>query len=126
MFILATESDTAFTLIPIEGKGQGAVARRVLKKGDLVLAEPPLFAQGALCNTKSIELALARLPVAQQREYLHLANCHVGAMHPFLGIFKTNCLPLGNNSALTGENVDRGGIFLIASRFNSSCVPNHT
>ena len=40
-----------------------------------------------------------------------------------LGIFETNVLPCGSNDA-NGHVAQRGGVFLFAARFNSSCVPN--
>jgi len=123
--IPATEIDTPFTIVPIEGKGQGVIARRFVSKGELVLAEPPLIVQSPRDMTpESIRLALSQLPTAKQREYLSLANCHRKAMHALLGIFQTNSFPLGNSSELTGERADQSGIFLQASRFNSSCLPN--
>lgn len=67
--------------------------------------------------------ALARCTPAQQTQFFRLHNCH-GARYPAaLGIFETNVLPCGGNDA-HGHVAQRGGLFLLAARFNSSCVPN--
>lgn len=45
-------------------------------------------------------------------------------MNPLVGIFRTNVLPLGPHGSLQGSVASEGGIFLVSSRFNSSCIPN--
>lgn len=43
-----------------------------------------------------------------------------------MGIYHTNALPCGftGPDADAGERADKGGLFILGSRFNSSCRPN--
>ncbi len=52
-----------------------------------------------------------------QRAFLSLHNNFRGSLGPFLGIVKTNALPLGPDAI-------EGGLFLQASRINHACLPN--
>ena len=65
-----------------------------------------------------------KLKESEQREFFSLSNCHRGRFPPLIGICRTNALPCGDQSTLAGETAERAGIFLLGSRFNSSCIPN--
>lgn len=114
----------AYDIKPIDGKGVGAIATRPIKFGELVLSEQPLFAQSLLpiARLPTIMRNLAAKSELEKRQYLELANCHVGTKHPLLGIFDTNALPCGSTGG--ANTASEGAIFLEACRFNSSCVPN--
>ncbi|KAI0821910.1 hypothetical protein BC628DRAFT_787643 [Trametes gibbosa] len=113
-----------YTLKAIRGKGQGLVASRAITRGELVLAEAPLIVQGRSFTNDTILLALSTLTEAQQREYFSLANAHKGVHPPPLGVFKTNAFPCGDHSLSTDTVAGSGAVFLLGSRFNSSCTPN--
>ncbi|KAF7972171.1 hypothetical protein HWV62_18742 [Athelia sp. TMB] len=119
------KGEKPYIIQPIDGKGMGAIAIKSIKFGDLILSEQPLF-------TVKSQLGIVPLPVIvkklvpksdiEKRQYINLANCHVGAKHPFIGIYETNALPCGPTG---GDKVtNKGAIFLEACRFNSSCIPN--
>lgn len=113
-----------FALSPIAGKGQGIVAARPITKGELVLSEAPLFQQTRAIHNETILKALINLSDADQRRYFSLANTWTGIHPPPLGIFKTNCLPCGDHEQDQGVQAGTAAIFLLGSRFNSSCEPN--
>jgi hypothetical protein len=52
-----------------------------------------------------------------QRAFLALHNNFRDSLGPFIGIAKTNVLPLGPHAT-------DGGLFLQASRINHACLPN--
>ena len=107
----------------MSGKGKGVIARRRFERGETVLAESPLFTQTLVRGNLTVLSALASCPMEQQKEFYRLHNCHVGRYPTALGIFETNVLPCGENDA-HGHIAKQGGLFLVGSRFNSSCVPN--
>jgi len=96
---------------------------RTLARGEIVMAEGPLFTQTGFRSLESVLSAFSALSSAEKRNYLLLSNCHQDS-HPLQGIYETNCFPLGPNSRLQSRHADRSGLFLLASRFNSSCRPN--
>ena len=67
--------------------------------------------------------ALAACMPAEQAQFFAVHNCHDGRYPAPLGIFETNVLPCGGNDS-HGHVAKQGGLFLLAARFNSSCVPN--
>jgi len=112
-------------VVPIAGKGQGIVACRPFARGDVVLSEKPLFTQPRARTNASIAQALKKCSRAEQQEFLSLHNCHKRRLpsEPLRGTFETNCWPCGDNGGGFGA-ANTGGLFLISSRFNSSCTPN--
>lgn len=97
---------------------------RDISSGELILHETPLFTQPRSRSNSTILTALASLTEKEQREYFSLCNCHRGKQPPALGTFNTNVLPCGDNEVSRGAFADEGGIFILGSRFNSSCIPN--
>ncbi|KAI0628550.1 SET domain-containing protein [Trametes polyzona] len=112
----------AYILQSIPGKGKGLVASRAILRGELILADSPLFTQDLSYSNNSILDVVSGLSDAQQRGYIELTNAHRGVLPPALGTFKTNALPCGDHDSSTV--VRRGALCLIGSRFNSSCEPN--
>jgi SET domain len=114
--------DPKFVIKPIPGKGMGVVAIGPIAKGEVVLSEAPLFTQQLGWNMWTIVQSLVHKTADEKCQFLELTNCHQGKLLLYMGIFKTNTLPCGNNDR--GERASKGGLFLQGSRFNSSCVPN--
>ncbi|KDQ11251.1 hypothetical protein BOTBODRAFT_463425 [Botryobasidium botryosum FD-172 SS1] len=112
-----------FSIVPISGKGLGVTATRALARGEIVMIEEPLFTQTGFRSLESVLSAFSGLSSSEKRNYLLPANCHPD-LHSLQGIYETNCFPLGPNSRLQSRHADRSGVFLLASRFNSSCRPN--
>ena len=105
----------------IPGKGQALVAAQTISKGCRILTDAPLLTfprQGSDSATSLMVAAKLRLVSKdQQRAFFGLHNNHGGSLPPFLGIAKTNALPLGPQAT-------EGGIFLLTSRINHACLPN--
>ncbi|CDO71130.1 hypothetical protein BN946_scf184844.g134 [Trametes cinnabarina] len=118
--------DVSYSLQDVPGKGKGLVASRAISRGELILSEAPLIQQDRSYSNASILRALAPVSEQQQREYFSLANAHKGnrSIPPPLGIFKTNALPCGDHSVLEGSAATHAAVFVLGSRFNSSCEPN--
>ncbi|KIP04481.1 hypothetical protein PHLGIDRAFT_19952 [Phlebiopsis gigantea 11061_1 CR5-6] len=111
----------------VPGRGKGIVAVRSVKKGEFLFSEPPLFTLPPSPTNSNILGALSKCTREQQRQYFTLANSYGKQLLPALAIWETNFLLLGNgNSAkiIPQPAQDLAGIFLLASRFNSSCTPN--
>lgn len=104
-----------------DGKGQGWVAICKIRKGTRILAETPLFTIPRFALPQNVEgiivKELKKLEKEQQRGFFALHNAHGTKYSAFLGITKTNTLPLGTDAPT-------GGIFLEASRLNHACNSN--
>ena len=104
-------------------KGLGVFALQVFHRGDLIVAEAPLFSirtqdDGGPIDLQSIAAAIDRLSSEEVQKYVSLENAHAeGGRYdnPFLGIYSTNAHQMDS---------DHGGIFLEVSRINHSCSPN--
>lgn len=101
-------------------------AKRTIPRGTLILTERPLFKQTLDRTEKSIIARVNQLSEEEQRRFWSLPNRHKKNMgvSAALAIFDMNALPCGNNNSTTGERAQEAGIFLEASRMNSSCRPN--
>jgi hypothetical protein len=109
-----------YKITTIDSKNQGCVATYKIKAGARIRSGAPLFTLPLtpLQNTESVIIKrLKSLDKDQQRAFLSLHNAHGGKYSDFLGIVKTNMMPLGADSPT-------GGIFLEASRINHTCNPN--
>jgi len=100
----------------------GVIAIGPIAKGEVVLSEAPLFTQQLGWNMRTIVQSLFFKTADEKRQFLELKNCHQGKLLLYMGIFKTNALPCGNNDRRA--RASKAGLFLQGSRFNSSCVPN--
>ena len=117
-----TAAAPLFTLQPLLGKGSGLLATQKISKGRRILAEKPLFIVSRRgYDRRSASLAVAaklqQLSRDDQRTFFSLHNNFDKSWSPFLGIVKTNALPLGSEAT-------EGGIFPVASRINHACSPN--
>lgn len=122
------EQEETFFVQEVSGKGKGVVAARPIKRGEFLFSEPPLFTLPPSPTNSTILGALSKCTRDEQRQYFALANSYRGRLLPALAIWETNFLLLGN-----GNNPkpppqqpaqELAGIFLLASRINSSCIPN--
>lgn len=106
----------------LPGKGLALVAAQNISKGTRILSEKPLFTfPSAGPNIEEIEQVvthkLKALPRDDQRAVLSLHNNFRGRANPFIGIVKTNGIPLGPGAT-------EGGLFLETARINHACLPN--
>ncbi|KAF1960971.1 SET domain-containing protein 5 [Byssothecium circinans] len=123
---ISTPPYYAITTIP--GKGKGVIATQKIPRGTRLLSEAPLFTVRRLTtihSTATLNQQIAKkvkdLPKESQHAFFALHNAHGKQKYGgvFLGIAKTNALPLG-----AGDDVALGGIFLEASRINHACMSN--
>jgi len=106
----------------IPKKGLGLIAAQTVSKGNRILSEKPIFTFSGIGNNHDLMNQLIANKLKQvskdnQRAFLSLHNNFRGSLGPFLGIAKTNTLPLGPDAT-------EGGLFLQASRINHACLPN--
>jgi len=98
------------------GKGLGMFATKLIKRGDLIIFEKPLFTfHESKLDFNDIIAGLS----AEKREIFNaLHDCHHSAeCKTSLGIINTNSLPLGKGATTRG-------IFPNISRICHSCYPN--
>ena len=115
-------TDRLYAIKPIPGKGQSVIATSKILKGTRILSESPLFkvprhATDTRIVSDLIIKELKGLTREEQRAFFSLHNAHGSSQSPFLGIARTNVLPLGSGAS-------EGGLFLEASRLNHSCRHN--
>ena len=118
----STVNDRLYAIEPILGKGQGLIATSKILKGTRILSEPPIFkVPRHATDTRAVEGVIIKelksLTRDQQRAFFSLHNAYGSSHSPFLGIARTNVLPLGSGAL-------EGGLFLEASRINHSCSHN--
>jgi len=93
---------------------QGVFASREFQRGDLILAEKPIF---LIRSWKKVEAEIMDLPPHHLDRFLSLHNSHTECScyrSLLLGIFATNAFSLDGKM----------GVCLTASRFNHSCSQN--
>lgn len=113
---------TPYVVRSIPKKGQGLIATQTIPKGTRILSEKPIFTVSGRGNNldlinQRIANELKRVSKHNQRAFLSFHNNFQGSLGPFLGIAKTNVLPLGPGAT-------ESGLFLEASRINHACLPN--
>jgi len=107
----------------VEGKGLGAFAIQEFYRGDLILADRPLFiaddpddhGRMYLSNVMS---AVQKLSPDERNELLSLKHTHSGNQpvnNPIPSICRTNAFSISDTA---------NAICVVASRFNHSCSPN--
>jgi hypothetical protein len=122
------------------GSGTGALANRPICRGELIHVEQPLVVQQVdqILSAHSIFVSLCVHPTDLQEAYLSLPNAFpntngsdVANVDTLVGIFNSNCLPLGPaapcplpSSYSTASSEQAHGVFLTLSKFNTSCRPN--
>ena len=120
--VLPADGDI-FIITDVPSKGKGILAARPLKRGELILAESPLFTQTSGYSSASVVAALGQLSREDQRAFFSLSNAFP-ELPPPLGVWITNSFPCWSPEDPTGDTAHTAGVFLTASRFNSSCHPN--
>ena len=121
------EQEETFFVQDVPDKGKGIVAARSIRRGEFLFSEPPLFTLTPSPTNSTILGALSKCTREEQRQYFALANSYRKQLLPALAIWETNFLLLGNGNSpktIPQPAQDLAGIFLLASRFNSSCIPN--
>ena len=101
------------------GKGLGLFATREIKRGDLIIAEKPLFTYDQDADTRALNKIVSKLSASDRDMFFQLADCHTLNSKSVQGITLTNSLPLGTGASLRA-------IFPIISRICHSCCPNVT
>jgi len=101
-------------------KGLGVFALQVFRRGDLIVAEAPLFEIREQDDTQSLAAAVGKLSSEEVQKFVSLKNSYPDEglydnLNAYLGIFSTNAYQMDS---------DRSGIYLKISRFNHSCSPN--
>lgn len=99
------------------GKGQGVFAARHVVKGERVLVDKPFFVVTKPYNARTVLEEFQRMPFARRQQYmqLHCPNRSDNTnMIDVMCIFEANCFNIGSAAAM----------FLTATRFNHSCLPN--
>jgi hypothetical protein len=115
-------AENLYAIKSIPGRGQGLVATSRIHKGARILSEASIFKvprdEPNLQVVESVIIKqLKSLDRDQQRAFFALHNAYGKRHSPFLGIARTNVLPLGSEAR-------EGGLFLEASRINHSCRHN--
>ncbi|KAI2778045.1 SET domain-containing protein [Daldinia loculata] len=123
--LAAEGSSPAYVIKDIPGKGKGLVARRQIRKWDVVLVDyPVMLAHLGLFDVVGPELredildrALRQLPEEQQGEILSLARSTGG--ETVEDILRTNIFGVE-----LGIEIPHLGLLPIGSRINHDCRPN--
>lgn len=115
-----------FSVQEVPNRGNGLVAVRAIGRGEVVLTESPLFSLTPSPSNSSVLSALSQCSRDEQRQFFALSNEYKGHLLPALGIFESNALYYHTiDKREQGDGVQElAGLFLLASRFNSSCTPN--
>lgn len=119
------EHEETFYVQQIPNKGKGIVAARPIRRGEYLFSEAPLFTLPPSPTNSMVLGALSKCTREEQCQYFSLANSYRTKLLPAVAIFETNFLLLGRG-VLQGKSnhQDSAGVFLLGSRFNSSCTPN--
>ena len=106
-----------YTIQASPGKGQGIFASRPIAKGERILIDKPFFLVPKPYSDHKVLDAFTHLPLASRKLYMQL-SCPDRPDNIYLPdvmcIFEANCFNIGDGAA----------IFLTATRFNHSCLPN--
>lgn len=120
----STTGNPMYALRDVPGKGKGLVAIEKISKGTRILSEEPIITVprnepvSELLRT-SICQQVDALSEHQRRAFLSMHNIHTygNAAEQYLGIVRTNALPIETDGS-------GGGIFLEACRINHACDNN--
>jgi len=113
---------TPYVVRSIPKEGQGLIATQTFPKGTRILSEKPIFTiSGRGYNLDLINQRIAnelkQVSEHNRRAFLSLHNNFRGSLAPFLGIVKTNAIPLGPDAT-------ESGLFLQASITLASRIAN--
>ncbi|KAL5379234.1 hypothetical protein PMIN02_010995 [Paraphaeosphaeria minitans] len=119
----STTVDSIYALQDVPGRGKGLVAREKISKGTRILSEEAVVTVSESVGSERLRTSICKqveaLSENQRRDFLSMHNIHPyrNAAEQYLGIFRTNSLPV--------EAVgDQGAIFLEACRINHACDNN--
>jgi hypothetical protein len=119
------EYEETFYVQQVPNKGQGIIAARPIRRGEYLFSESPLFTLPPSPTNSMVLNALSKCTREEQCKYFALANSYRTKLLPAVAIFETNFLLLGRDlRQANGKQQETAGIFLLGSRFNSSCTPN--
>lgn len=107
--------DYPFELRDLPGRGKGLIATRLIKEGDRIITEAPLFAlstQVKAAPEKILADALAKIPADARARYMRLGNAGLHA-DARVSIFQTNAVALGSRGA---------GVCPTFARLNHACL----
>lgn len=106
-----------YTVKTSPGKGQGVFATREVRRGERVLVDKPFFVVTRPWGTHKVLSAFELLPLPMRQQYMQLYcpdRSDDQYMTDVMRIFEANCFNIGDQAAM----------FLTATRFNHSCLPN--
>ncbi|MCJ1269911.1 hypothetical protein MMC22_009804 [Lobaria immixta] len=113
-----------YALRVVPGKGKGLVATEKISKGTRILSEEPIitvppYGPDSEQLRTSIYQQVDALSEHQRRAFLSMHNLHAyrNAAEQYIGIIRTNALPIETNES-------EGGIFLEACCINHACDNN--
>ena len=112
-----TETRGPFVVRKSPGKGQGVFAAREVGKGERILVDKPFFVINKPYTPRKVTTEFERMPLARRQQYMHLyCPDRLDDIHltDVMCIFEANCFNIGESAAM----------FLTATRFNHSCLPN--
>lgn len=99
------------------GKGQGIFTTRDVVKGERILVDKPFFVVTKPYNDRKVLAEFEHMPLARRQQYMRL-RCPDRSddkhLTDVMRIFEANCFNIG----------DKAAMFLTATRFNHSCLPN--
>ena len=120
----STTGKPIYALRDIPGKGQGFIAIEKISKGTCILSEEPIITvPGDEPDSEQLQISICRqvdaLSEHQRRAFLSMHSIHAyrNTAEQYLGIVRTNALPIETNRS-------EGGIFLEACRINHACDNN--
>ena len=99
------------------GKGQGVFAARDVSKGERILVDTPFFVVPRPYDKHKVLSEFELMPLARRQQYMQLYcpdRFDDLYMTDVMRIFEANCFNIG----------DKAAMFLTATRFNHSCLPN--
>jgi len=108
----------SYKVVPLEGRGLGAVATRKLQPGELIITETPVLAYGDDFGPAELERQFSALDEETRESVLALHDSYMLDGEKSLeGIVRTNSYARNSDSA-------DGLLCPRCSRFNHSCSPN--
>ena len=120
----STTDNPMYALQDVPGKGKGLVAIEKISKGARILSEEPIITLPPIkLDSEQLQISICQqvdaLSEHQRRDFLSMHNLHVyrNTTEQYLGIVRTNAIPIGANAT-------EGGIFLEACRINHTCDNN--
>lgn len=99
------------------GKGQGVFAARDIRRGERILVDKPFFYVTRPYGKRKVLAEFELLPLPARQQYMQLYcpdRFDDQYMTDVMRIFEANCFNTGDGATM----------FLTATRFNHSCLPN--